>query len=146
MLNVLEAAAVVVLALALLVVQVAISARVWRENAPLMATLKIAGVSVLVYIAWYMVAAIAAILLGFFSPAARGVEVDFYYATLGALIYPCDALPALNQATGGAMCNLPGYAVGVPVLFVVGMLGALILNRLGRRPNHSGNPDAQASG
>jgi hypothetical protein len=131
--QVLEAALVVVLAIALLWAHIAFCSRIWRENRPLIGVLKIAGESVLMYIAWYIVAVVAAILLGFFSPGTRGVEVDAYYSTLGALIYPCDAIPGLRAVTGDMVCDLPGYAIGVPVLFVVGLVGAIVVNYIRRQ-------------
>ena len=140
MLSVLEAAAVVLITALLLVGHVVMSARVWRENTRPIGLLKLAGLSVLTYIVWYIAAVVAALILGFYSPASRGVEVDVYYATLGALIYPCDALPLLNGATGGIACDLPGYAVGVPVLFVLGLLGAVALNY--RQRSQPANPGA----
>ena len=128
MLSVLEAAAIILLTAALLAGHVLIAARIGRENTRPMGVLKVAGLSVLTYIAWYLAAVLVAFLLGFYSPTSRGIEVDVYYVTLGALIYPCDALPFLNGAAGGIACDLPGYAVGVPLLFLTGLLGAVALN------------------
>ena len=134
MLSLLQVALVIVLVVGLLAGHIAFATRIWRENTPLMGTLKLAGLSVLTYVVWQIAAVVAALLLGFYSPVSRGIEVDVYYSTLGALIYPCDALPMLNGMTGGIACDLPGYAVGVPFFFLVGLVGALLLNYGKRGP------------
>jgi len=111
--------------------QVMAASRIWGENSTGMAVLKILGLSVITYVIWYIAAVLMAFLLGLYSPAAsRGVEVDIYYSTLGMPLYPCDAAPLLDDLTGGAVCDLPGFVIGVPLLFIVGLAGAVLLDRV----------------
>jgi hypothetical protein len=135
MIKLLMTMGIILLVVAILGAHIVICARIWRQNSPLKAMAIIAGVSVIAYVVWFLAAIVTGLLIGLMSPDVRGIETDVFYSTFGALIYPCDALAFLENVFNGALCNVPGYLVGIPFFFLLGILSGLITNFLSGSPS-----------
>ena len=124
---------VLLLALGILAGHVLVSASMWQPGELRANLLKMAGLALISYVIWYLVAALVGIPVGLYTPGIARPAEDMYYSTFGVLIYPCDGLPALAGFLGGFICDLPGFVVGVPVFFILGLLGGW-LSELRSRP------------
>lgn len=120
---------IMILAIAVLITHLVVSAMIWRRNSVKGSLKLLLGLSVVTTLIWVIVSIPIGVYIGLNPPYSGKLEDQVFGSTFGLLIHPCDKLPQLEDFYGVDLCPVAGLFLGPLFFFSIGLLPSVLRKR-----------------